>query len=299
MHQYDTETDRTYELPNGWSQREYTLVNFDDPETKGMLKEELSISNDIKNESEKVYSDIERRLKKQYFKNGFIFDEIIFGTKYEIFCYIHRLTMNEFREESKHWSFLAELNQTSKQIKFHAVYIDNILKIELLKPSIFHELTHIYQLYRSKKDSLFSPKFREMYGSINQDINDDILIKYAEQIILTMNNPELSANLHQLYSELLTVSDNSITTWNNLKRIYSLSAVAKIIKSTTMMIDYIASHKEEADILYKKKYSQNARWFISQSRKFIKTYKQKSMRVLACAYNVITFSHERNPNVYF
>ena len=177
------------------------------------LFEELSISDEIKTEAEslKKYILADSKLnadsiKKYGFDNVLKnkFDIELFGVKYEITYYIFNI--EKCIIDAKLFKILQpETKNYENEICFYLLTINNEPNDEYFLAPIWHELTHVYQYIKSKKDELSNEKIKNLY-ILNKHImctcSDNIQILFSNAIYVCFDF-EQDALIHETYGQYM------------------------------------------------------------------------------------------------
>lgn len=199
---------------------------------------QLSISDEIKLEAEnlakviltdsKLNADIIKRNGfNNVLKNEFNID--LFDTNYNIIYYIYNIN-NISELDIKLFKNLISITKNSEnEIILNLLFVSGNPDTEYFYSTIYHELTHVYQYIKSKKDVLKNIKIKNLYDLI-KDIKygsqSELNILFANAIYASFDF-EQDALIHETYGEFMRKTnvytiETSITFTNTYEYIRDL-----------------------------------------------------------------------------
>ena len=215
---------------------------------KMILEEELSISNDVKELTDILSSEIIRNINNSKYNQMTMFDyinikpiQILYkhtiikdyncfdkNINVSVICY----QFNNKEEYIKYHPFIDTIggtyNRALNNIELGIVSINDKINVSMLKNFLSHELEHIYQ-YSLIETKELSSIYKKLINIINNPHNINDVLYGICYCLYFLDKDEINANLHGLYFELKerNVQDlnglnqtNLLLTYNNVIKLY-------------------------------------------------------------------------------
>lgn len=168
-------------------------------EIKDAIFEACSVSTEISNESDKLIKIIEKKATEEPEIN---FMHPVFGETVHIICKVYKSDFNLIKHK------LGGLtNYTVKPIELSFDLFDDKEHPDFFQCTIFHELTHLFQYLKAKRDLVGSDKnLYENIKNILSTVSDDKALTFANALYASFRF-EQDAMVHSLYCKLMKSND--------------------------------------------------------------------------------------------
>ena len=266
-------------------------------ELKEVLKEELSINNEVINISKKIFEEIKNNYLKShkdniddgiYLYSSSFYESVLnkkFSVRYNIYNF---LDINVFNKKNKSYNITEGVSACLEggifiMMRVNGYCISGNLKEELLMDTIMHEVEHIFQQIKAGK-TLPTDGLYNKYAQPKYIYSENELERIVSNLIYLTDKFEIDGMVNGLYGELKNIGGEGIAieglkktyTYEKYKEVFELFEKLKMFEISK--INKILSDEGFNYIQFIKKIEWGKRYFINKIGKVFFKYKKDMLK---------------------